>query len=98
MSSRLQRSYEAAYGEKISELATILDRAGVAEPMAEARAFLEQLQRDGWRWRPTEPAPARPTGPVVPASPVVIGSWRERARDVIEKANEEVARREGAKP
>jgi hypothetical protein len=53
-------SPEAAFGAAHSTLAALLAKAGDEHPHQAAREYLEQLVRDGWKFRPHEQPPARP--------------------------------------
>jgi hypothetical protein len=61
-------SADAAFGAAHRALVERLHDLGLSGERAHAlaRDFLNELQRQGWRWRPIIPAPARPAAGAPP--------------------------------
>lgn len=102
MATRVQRdiaSADAAFGAAVSDLAALLERAGATRPYDDARAYVEGLQHDGWRYRPREHAPSRPPmGSHIPASEHAgWQEWRKRAHADLARAQAEVEAREAGR-
>jgi hypothetical protein len=100
MATRAQRertSAEGAFGTACAELASMLHDAGAERPYDRAREFLEDMLRDGWKYRPREPEPQRPREPVQPASTPVMRAWRERTLAEIARAQAEFEAREAGR-
>lgn len=86
-------SPEAAYGHAHARMVRILEQNGAPAPHALASELLNDLTRDGWKRRPSEPAPPRAREGAPPSE--TYAQLRARLAAENESRNAEIARREG---